>query len=66
MYNKNRTNKYPLDRYQNYTPHIDSTKILYGIGMIITGTILIYGIIENLKEITKDIKEIINIFRENS
>ena len=65
MYNKIKNNKYLADRYENYTPQIDSTKFLYGIGMVITGITLIYAITKNIKEITKNMNEIIDIFREN-
>lgn len=65
MYIINKDNKSLADLYENYTPQIDSTKILYGIGMVITGITLIYAITKNIKEITKNINEIIGIFREN-
>ena len=65
MYKINKDNKYLADRYESYLPQIDSTKFLYGIGMVITGITLIYAISKNIREITKNINGIIDIFREN-
>jgi len=62
MYNKGKNRKYHLNSYRNYIFQADHTKILYGFGMINTGMTLIYGIIKNLRQITKNIKEIIDIF----
>jgi len=63
MYNINKDNKYLTDRNESYLPQIDSTKLLYGIGMVITGITLIYAISKNIREITKNINGIIDIFR---